>query len=150
MGAKKIVDEDEVIEWFHAGETYDWMIAKYLELYSTKTTRGMWSTFRSRKRLPRRNVRNTDLIPWKVKEEHRYEYPVMMLRAEGRRLDPNAELTPEDEARLKSWKAKLKEENVVVHYDPDHPDGWFYVKRQPGDTELIHPPEKATGNKPRD
>ncbi|MFI9205305.1 hypothetical protein [Streptomyces sp. NPDC053048] len=150
MGAKKIRDEDEVKQWFRQGKTYDWMIEEYKRKYNETTTRAMWSTFRSRKKLPRRNVRDAELIPWKVKEEHRYEYPVMMLRAEARRLAPDANLTKADEKRLASWKAELKELGVVVHYDPETTEGWFYVPRSEGDHELIHPPKKATGRKPRD
>ncbi|MFF4528197.1 hypothetical protein ACFY1P_02895 [Streptomyces sp. NPDC001407] len=148
MGAKKIVDEDEVLRWFREGKTYDWMIQEYKTKYNTETTRAMWSTFRSRKKLPRRNVRNTDLIPWMVKEEHRYAYPVMMLRAEGRRL-AGEELTATDKKRLASWKAELEAEKLVVHYDPDTADGWFLIPRAEGDHELIHPPQKASGRKPR-
>ncbi|MCC2278877.1 hypothetical protein LKL35_26115 [Streptomyces sp. ET3-23] len=149
MGAKKIVDEDEVLQWFREGKTYDFMIDYYKKHYNETTTKAMWSTFRRRKKLPRRNVRNADLIPWKVEEQHRYDYPVMMLRAEGRRL-AGEKLTPADEKRLASWKADLKAQDLVVHYDPETKDGWFLIPRSEGDHELIHPPEKATGRKPVD
>ncbi|MFG2147368.1 hypothetical protein ACGFRG_24755 [Streptomyces sp. NPDC048696] len=149
MGAKKIVDESEVLRWFEENRTYDWMIETYEKKYGIETTRGMWATFRRRRGLDRRNVRDDELIPWKVNEEHRYAYPVLMLRAEARRK-AGKELTPEDTKRLASWKADLKAEDVVVHYDPEHPDGWFYVPRTEGDAELIHPPATKTGNKAQD
>jgi hypothetical protein len=140
MGAKKIVNEDEVMRWFRQGRTYDWMIDYYLREYGIQTTRAMWSAWRSRHNLPRRNVRNTELIPWKVREEHRYAYPVMMLRAEGRRR-AGTELTTADETRLASWKKELEERDLVVHYDPDTEDGWFLIPRSEGDDDLIHRPE---------
>ncbi|MEV0437799.1 hypothetical protein AB0I84_00715 [Streptomyces spectabilis] len=149
MGAKKIVDEDEVIQWFFEGKTYAWMIETYKEKYNTETTKAMWSTFRRRKKLPRRNVRNAELIPWKVEEEHRYEYPVMMLRAEGRRR-AGKKLTETDEKRLTSWKKELRAKGLVVHYDPETPDGWFLIPRTEDDDELIHPPAVATGRKAQD
>ncbi|MFI5942216.1 hypothetical protein ACIBCB_18430 [Streptomyces uncialis] len=140
MGAKKVQNDDEAMKWLRSGVPYDEIIDRYKKQYNLETTRSMWSTYRRRKKIPARNVRNTDLIPWKVREEHRYEYPVMMLRAEGRRL-AGKELTKDDEKRLASWRAELARKDLVVHYDPDTESGWFYVPRSEGDDELIHPPE---------
>ncbi|MFE3589391.1 hypothetical protein ACFXOY_17940 [Streptomyces niveus] len=143
MAAKKIVDDQEVIRWFREGKTYEWMINEYKRKYNIDTVQSMWGNFRRRKGLDRRIARDDELIPWVVKEEHRWLYPVTMLRAEARRRQ-GFKVTESDMARLNSWKEMLAEEDAVVHYDPDTEDGFFYVPRQAGDDDLIHQPEEET------
>ncbi|ATI18969.1 transcriptional repressor [Streptomyces phage Tefunt] len=150
MGARKIVDEAEVIRWFEEGRTYAWMIEKYKEKYNIETVPSMWGNFRRRKGLDRRIVRNDDLIPWFVKDEHRWAYPLRMLRTAARAAEGKKPLTEEDQYRLSNWLKMLKDEKVVVHYDPDTEDGFFYVPRQEGDGDdvLIHQPKKKTTPRP--
>ncbi|UFD97967.1 transcriptional repressor [Streptomyces phage Pablito] len=143
MAKRKIQDEGEVIRWFEEGKTYAWMIDKYKEKYGIDTVPSMWGNFRRRRGLDRRIARDDDLIPWEVKEEHRWLYPVAMLRVEARRRQ-GFPLTETDEARLESWKETLAEEKAVVHYDPDTEDGFFYVPREAEDDDLIHRPKQKT------
>ena len=49
-----------------------------------------------------------------------------MLRAEAR-FREGKELTDEDKVRLPTWRKRLKNQNLVVHYDPDTTEGFFYV-----------------------
>jgi hypothetical protein len=42
----------------------------------------------------------------------------------------------------------IKEEDAVVHYDPDTEEGFFYVPRQEGDDDLIHRPKAKTTPRP--
>ncbi|MFF4244291.1 hypothetical protein ACFYY2_07425 [Streptomyces sp. NPDC001822] len=149
MPARKIQDESEVLGWFEEGMTYEWMQAEYLRKYGIETSIPMWSAFRRRKGLDRRNLRDHDLIPWMIKEEHRHMYPAFMLRAEGR-LRAGRELTERDASRLASWKNMLAEKGVVVHYDPDTEDGFFYVPREATDRDLIRAPRTPTGNRAQD
>ncbi|MFE9924253.1 hypothetical protein ACFYQA_22525 [Streptomyces sp. NPDC005774] len=142
MGKRKIQDEQEVIRWFEEGRTYQWMIDEYKRKYGIDTVSSMWGNFRRRRGLDRRIVRNDDLIPWFVKEEHRWAYPLAMLRAEGRHREGKA--TQDDLNRLASWKEMLEEHNVVVHYDPDTEDGFFYIPRESTDDDIIRRPEKKT------
>jgi hypothetical protein len=160
MAQSKIVDESEVIRWFEEDRTYPWMQEQYREKYGIETTIPMWSAFRRRRGLDRRNLRADDLIPWKVKDEHRHLYPALMLRAEGRRRaqeqaeaegkKPRATISDRDAKRLASWKRMLEDDSLVVHYDPDTEDGFFYVPREDGDAEFIRKPASKTGNKARD
>lgn len=119
MAASKIVDEQEVIRWFEEGKTYQEMQDIYLKKYNIETVPSMWGNFRRRRGLSRRIARNDELIPWHVKPEHRWAYPVAMLRAEARRR-AGFELNEATQQRLNSWLRTLDEENLVVHYDPDH------------------------------
>ncbi|QAY17710.1 transcriptional repressor [Streptomyces phage Werner] len=143
MPARKIQDEGEVLRWFEEGRTYDWMVEEYKRKYNIETVPSLWGNFRRRRGLPRRIVRDDDLIPWLIKEEHRWLYPLAMLRVEARKR-AGAEVSDLEEKRLQSWREMLAEEDAVVHYDPDTEDGFFYIPRQPGDDDIIHKPARKT------
>ncbi|AWN07397.1 immunity repressor [Streptomyces phage Maneekul] len=143
MPARKIQDEGEVLRWFEEGRTYDWMVEEYKRKYNIETVPSLWGNFRRRRGLPRRIVRDDDLIPWLIKEEHRWLYPLAMLRVEARKR-AGATVSDLEEKRLQSWREMLEEENAVVHYDPDTEEGFFYIHRQPGDDDIIHKPERKT------
>jgi len=149
MPASKIVNESEVIRWFEEGRTYQWMIDEYKRKYNIDTVASMWGNFRRRRGLDPRIVRDTELIPWEVKPEHRWKYPLAMLRLEAR-VRAKAKLTKDEQGRLASWKEMLEEENAVVHYDPDTEDGFFYVPRTEGDRDFIHPPAASAKLRSRD
>lgn len=143
MPARKIQDEGEVIRWFEEGRTYQWMIEEYRRKYNIETVPSLWGNFRRRRGLERRIVRDDDLIPWFVKEEHRWAYPVQMLRSEARRRQ-GKELREIEESRLEGWLRGLGADNVVVHYDPDTEEGFFYVPREPTDDDIIRKPKRKT------
>ncbi|MET9861948.1 hypothetical protein ABZY93_22025 [Streptomyces smyrnaeus] len=123
------------------------MSDEYMRKYGIKMSLSTWGNFRRRRGLDRRIVRNDDLIPWHVREEHRWVYPVTMLRVEARRR-AGMPISTDDQHRLDSWKAMLEEEDAVVHYDPDTEDGFFYVPREPQDTDLIRRTESKTTLRP--
>ncbi|ANT41081.1 transcriptional repressor [Streptomyces phage Nanodon] len=148
MPARKIQNEQEVLRWFEEGRTYDWMVEEYKRKYNIETVPSLWGNFRRRRGLPRRIVRDDELIPWHIKEEHRWLYPLAMLRVEARSR-AGAKVTELEEQRLASWKSMLEEENAVVHYDPDTEEGFFYIPRQPGDEDIIHKPQRKTTPRPR-
>jgi len=144
MGASKIQDEAEILRWFSEGRTYAWMSEEYERKYNLSTVPSLWGNFRRRRGLTRRIIRNDDLIPWAVGEVHRWAYPLALLRMEGR-LRAGRTVSRADHARLDSWHEKLGADDLVVHYDPDTDEGFFYVKRRPGiDTDLIREPEEKT------
>lgn len=143
MAASKIVDEQEVIRWFKEGKTYQEMQDIYLEKYNIETVPSMWGNFRRRRGLARRITRNDDLIPWAVKSEHRWAYPVAMLRAEARRR-AGFDLGMDTRNRLNSWLRTLDDDKLVVHYDPDTEDGFFYVPRLASDDDIIRRPRQKT------
>lgn len=150
MAESKIQNEDEAIRWMNEGRTYTWMIDKYREKYGIETTPSMWGNFRRRRGLQRRITRDDGLIPWAVKQEHRWAYPVMMLRQEARRRAGH-ELSDDYERQLNAWLEKLKEDGAVVHYEPDTEEGFFYVARREGiDNDIIREPEAATGRRAAD
>lgn len=148
MPASKIVDEAEVLRWFEEGKSYAWMTEEYERKYNVSTTPTMWGNFRRRRGLSKRIVRNDDLIPWEVEERHRWAYPVVMLRTEARRR-AGSKLTEADKLRLEAWLSKMGDDDLVVHYNPNTGQGFFYVKRRPNiDKDLIREPGHKTTRQP--
>jgi hypothetical protein len=143
MASGKIVNEQEVVRWFEEGRTYQWMVEEYKRKYNIETVPSLWGNFRRRRGLPRRITRDDELIPWFVDERHRWAYPLAMLRVEGRRR-AGRPLRAADQRRLDSWLQYLHDENVVVHYDPQTRDGFFYVPRESGDDDIIRRPARTT------
>lgn len=142
-GASKIVDEQEVIRWFEEGRTYQWMTEQYKTKYNIETVPSLWGNFRRRRGLARRINRDDELIPWHVLPQHRWAYPLAMLRVEGR-IRAGYEVRPTDAERHESWRRMLEEEGAVVHYDPDTDQGFFYVPRESGDDDIIRRPRLKT------
>lgn len=135
----KIQDEAEIKRWIEEGRTYPWMVEQYREKYNIEVVPSFFGNFRLRRGLKPRLVRDETLMPWAVNREHRWLFPAQMLRAEARRR-AGVELTPGQLAELEPWLARLAERDLVVHYDPETPEGWWYIKRQPGDADIIHVP----------
>lgn len=144
MSATKIVNEGEVRRWFEERRTYAWMVEQYREKYNIDTSKSMWGGVRRRLGVERRIQRDDELIPWHVKEEHRWAFPVLMLRAEARRRK-GIELDENHTRKLRGFLQRLEEDGTVVHYDPDTDEGWFYVPRRPDvDTDIIRVPDIKT------
>lgn len=140
MPASKIQDEREVIRWFEEGRTYEWMTAEYLRKYNIETVPSLWGNFRRRRGLVRRITRDDGLIPWSVDPKHRWAYPLQMLRLEARQRagEPVREA---DAARHRNFIAKLRDERLVVAYDPT--TGFSYVPREPSDHDIVRMPKVA-------
>lgn len=144
MPGSKIVDEGEVVRWYEEGRTYAWMVEEYARKYNLEVSPSMFSNFRARRGLQRRFARDDELIPWQVDRRHRWRYPLAMLRYEARRRS-GLEVP---EARLRDLDAfldHLAEDGLVIHYDPDTEEGFFYVAPREGiDTDIIRVPERPT------
>ena len=143
MARSKIVSEDEVLRWIREGKTYAWMVEEYERKYNIQVTGSAFANIRYRRGVERKIARSEALMPWEVRKEHRWEYPAQMLRVEARRREGRV-LREVDAKRLASWKQTLLDNDLVVHYDPDTEEGWFYVPRRKGiDTDLIREPGGA-------
>jgi hypothetical protein len=143
MVATKITDEGEARRWFKEGRSLRWMRDQYLKR-GIKTSISMWGNFRSRQGLDRRTVQDDDLIPWRLEEDHRFDYPALMLRAEARRR-AGKDVRPEDLGRVRGFLKKLHDKNEVVDYSPEK--GFSTVPREPGDTDIVRSPTHATGKR---
>jgi hypothetical protein len=144
VSASKLVDRDEFIRWYEEGKTYAWIIEEYWYKYDIEIGAGTISNWRHQLGLEKRAVRDPGLIPWAVLLEHRKSHIVQMLRTEGRRRA--GEPIPADRLKkLEGFLRNLKEQDAVVHYDPETEQGWWLVPRRPGvDEDLIRVPDHAT------
>lgn len=141
MSNHKIVNESEAIDWITSGKTYQWMAETHLAKYNVQVSPAAFSNLRRRHGLPGRQVRDEKLIPWKVNREHRYDWPIQMLRLEARRR-AGKPLTENEQKDLQGWLNTMQQDGCVVHYQPDTEQGWFYVEPRPGiDNDLIREPE---------
>lgn len=149
MPGEKLQSPQEFTEWWNEGRTYEWIIDQYRKKYHIEITPSAIGNWRARLGLERRQQRDLDLIPWKVEDRHRYKHTLAMLRAEGRRR-AGAPLSDIQKTRLESWLAFMKEEDAVVHYDPETEEGFFYVPRRPGvDIDLVRQPAHSTRSRGR-
>lgn len=142
MPASKIQDEQEVLRWFAEGRTYEWMTQQYLTKYNIQTGPSLWGNFRARRGLARRIIRDEDLIPWAIKEEHRYRHAVMMLRLEAR-ARAGLEIPAVHAARHRNFISRLRDKNLVIDYQPDTAEGFVEVTARPGE-DLVREPAKAS------
>lgn len=74
--------------------------------------------------------RYDDLLPWRVRTEHKMHYDARMLRLEGQSR-AGKKLTADSARDLASWKRQLEELDAVVHYDGDTEEGFHLVRRDP-------------------
>lgn len=139
MGSRLIRDEQELLRWHAEGRTYEWMRQEYRRKYGLAVSQTMFANWRQRRGLPRRIVRDDELIPWAIRSEHQHDYRVAMLRAEGRRR-AGAPLRTSAAERLEPWLAGLAERGEVVAYDPAC--GFSCVPREAGDVDIVRVPVK--------
>lgn len=86
-------------------------------------------------------VKYDDYIPWpRISVDHNHAYQLSMLRIAAR-LDRGLLVRDVDRRRFEKWAAELRERGVVVHYEYDSPDGFYYVAAREGvDDGLIRKP----------
>jgi hypothetical protein len=84
----------------------------------------------------RTRPRYEDVLPWRVRVQHRQAYDAQMLRLEGRRRHGHP-MNPRQKAELTNWLRRLKEADAVVAYSPDTEEGFFWVVRTPADDDII-------------
>jgi hypothetical protein len=89
--------------------------------------------------MPVPHVYDNELIPWKVRPEHRNNYHLAMLRVAAR-LRVSVPLREADLRRYTAWRQEVAELNAVVEYRPDTPTGFHLVPRLAGDGDLVRPP----------
>jgi hypothetical protein len=89
----------------------------------------------------------SDLIPWRISTMHQKAMPLRHLRAMARK-ERGLSVDEGDERRLSAWLDMLRENDLVVCYDPEYPSneaspkgGFYYEKRKPSDEDyLVRPP----------
>lgn len=133
MAAPRLLPSaDELLELRRKG----WTTARIAEKFGTTPAAVSAALGREGKSEDRR--RYPDLIPWRVRVQHGNDYNLRMLRWEGQ-LRSGKELPEYKLKALGSWRAKLRKDRAVIHYDEDL--GFFMVKARPQDTDLVRIPD---------
>lgn len=96
--------------------------------------------------------RYEDMLPWVVSNEHAMAYDARMLRLEARRRQ-GGEISEHWLKALTGWRRQLDEQNAVITYYSDTPEGFFWIPREDGDDDIIRrpapPPPRVTKGKNR-
>ena len=134
--------EAEVRRWYYQGETYAWMVLEYKRKYDLRVSPAIFSYRRSARGWERRQrTRDDELIPWAVKEEHRWHRHFVMLRLEARSRRFGVDTMRDRDVRdLAAFRDQLKAADVVVHYDPYTEAGFLLVPREPSDSDIVRQP----------
>ena len=129
--AQTTIDKATLKRYVQLGLTQEEMVTRFYEETGETRGRAAFAVAMSRygvKSIKRPRPRYTETLPWRVKAEHANQYPARMLRALGRR-EAGAKLPQAEAKRLDSWLKDLDEDNAVIHYDPDTPQGFWRVAR---------------------
>lgn len=138
---RKIQNIQQFVNWYNQGMSYSEMAERWMEENNDKITPTAFSNLRMRLGLtPRLATRDRDLIPWDVREPHLVLLPMRMFHTMTRR-EQRLPVGPEQLQRLTEWERMLKDRNLVVHYEPNTDQGFFYVPAREGiDNGVIREP----------
>jgi hypothetical protein len=141
MPARRKMPSDSTLEkWLEEGLSHKGIQERIKQQTGEEVALSTVSGHLSRIGLANR-VRYDEFIPWgRISLDHNHAYQLTMLRI-GARLKKGLPVRPLDKNRFEDWAAQLKEKGVVVHYEYDSPDGFYYVPARKGvDNGLVREP----------
>lgn len=141
MAAPRYLPSDSILQrMVERGMTHAQIAEQVSRETGVRISRSTVSAALSRAGLTNR-VRYSDTIPWSpIKTEHNHHYALTQLRVKAR-LDAGQPVADEVRARYESWEQRLRDNDAVVAYVYDSPDGFYYVPRRPEDGDgLIRRP----------
>jgi hypothetical protein len=125
-----------------AGMTHQQIADEVEQRTGQRVTRNAVTMAMARHGLSSNPTRYSEEIPWRVKQKHERHYALAMLRLYARKRR-GVKLNREQEQRLTSWLGQLQENDRVVFYEANSPDGFYYVPRLPEDGDgVIRRPEE--------
>ena len=129
-----------VLRWLAEGSTQAEIVDRLADMGIDATQSGvsmlkMRHASGEKEALMRTRVR-ADLLPWKLRPEHRQLHAAKMLRAKSR-LDRGEEVGRIQRRQLETWLAGLEADQACVHYDPETEQGFWRVPRRPGIDGII-------------
>lgn len=143
---RKLPSESIMAGWVRDGMTHEEIAKRISEEIGEPVSRTSVSGALSRAGYTNR-LRYDDYIPWSpVALRHNGAYQLTMLRI-GARLNADhdgvGKVTAGEKKRFEKWAQELKDKGLVVHYDYNTPDGFFYVPRRAQDTGLVRIPDEV-------
>ena len=141
---RKLPSESIMAGWVENGMTHEEIAKRISEDIGEPVSRTSVSGALSRAGYTKR-LRYDDYIPWTpVSLKHNSAYQLTMLRI-GARMHADHEsagkVTVGEKKRFNKWVKELQDKGLVVHYDYNTPDGFFYVPRRSQDTGLVRSPD---------
>lgn len=112
--------------WRDAGYTQKQMVELTWTEFGERVSRSAIANAMVRCDLADERPRYVEEVPWRINATHATAHPLKMLRLLGRRNAGN-DMSSQEEAMLDSWLAKLKDEKLIVGYDPDDIQGFHYI-----------------------
>ncbi len=135
-------DRTELRRMKEAGMTHQQIADEVEKRTGQRVTRNAVTMAMARHGLSGNPTRYSEEIPWRVRQKHERHYALAMLRLFARKRR-GVKLNREQEQRLTSWLGQLRENDRVVFYEANSPDGFYYVPRLPEDGEgVIRRPEE--------
>lgn len=134
MSRPRILPSDRTLEkWIkEEGLTHEQVAQRVFEETGHQVARSTVSVAVARAGLAGTHPRFKDEVPWRLKGADLKAYPVRMLRLLGHRRAGN-DLTGDENKRLDSWLATMRNERAVVAWDPDSNPSVFYIDGDPDD-----------------
>jgi len=142
MGAPRFVPSDSILaKWKAEGLSVNEMVARIKEQEGIEVSAGTVYSALSRAGLTEQ-IRYDDYIPWSpIRTDHVGHYALVMLRLAARR-DAGQQLPEYRLRKLQAWEDRLRQDDAVVAYVYDSPDGFYYVPRRPNiDAGLVRRPD---------
>lgn len=122
----KVPDKNTLERWAKKGYTQQQMVQMVKEQYGYTISRSTIANAMVRYGLSERGNRYDREIPWRINALHATAHPLRMLRLLGRR-NADLELNEHENRILDSWLDKLKRDRIIVAYDPDDDQGFYYI-----------------------
>ena len=139
---EKTIDRATLRRYVNDGLTLQQMADRWYEETGVKRARSSFAVALGRYDMKSAHPRTrySDVLPWRLRNEHAMSYEARMLRLLGRRKR-DLSMSSEDTRRLNSFLRELDEDNKVIYYDRRTPQGFWYVEKQPGDSGYIRVPD---------
>lgn len=129
-------DRTELRRMRDSGMTHQQIADEVERRTGQRVTRNAVTMAMARHGLSGNPTRYSEEIPWRVRQKHERHYALAMLRLYAR-TRRGVKLNRDQTQRLDSWLGQLRENDRVVYYEPDSPDGFYYVPRQAEDGDNI-------------
>lgn len=142
MPGRRKMPSDSILEkWVEEGLDHEQIQQRIKDEFHEEVALSTVSGHLSRIGLTNR-VKYDDVIPWpRISLDHNHAYQLSQLRTAAR-LERDLPVRDVDRRRFDRWAAEMKERGLVVHYEYDSPDGFYYVAAREGvDDGLIRKPD---------
>lgn len=122
----KVPPKNVLERWLKQGYTQQDMADMTLAEFGDRVSRSAIGNALVRYGLAGEGRRFEKEVPWPINASHATAYPLRMLRLLGRR-NAGIDLSDHEERTLDAWLENLRTDRLIVAYDPDDLQGFFYI-----------------------